>query len=184
MCAHLTASFSDRELRYLWTWAWFTPYSDNMRKTPPTASVQNVCRSVGSGFKLNKTRTRETTDEQVVNIFISHYSEKVSSVQCGMVLYRNSWANFESMAVLSWTLTQNQRYVFPPRLSSRLQTLLQFGRCPPRWRPAAPRTSPGSETRLSRSRPSVHPKNTDKDTEKRRTFYHRPSLILLVPASF
>lgn len=38
----MTASFSDRELKYLWTWAWFTPYNASIRKTPPTARVQKV----------------------------------------------------------------------------------------------------------------------------------------------
>lgn len=39
---NMTASFSDRELKYLWTWAWFTPYNASIRKTPPTARVQKV----------------------------------------------------------------------------------------------------------------------------------------------
>jgi len=51
---YLTASFSVRELRYRCTCAWFTPYSASMRKTPPTARVQKVWRSVGSGFKLTR----------------------------------------------------------------------------------------------------------------------------------
>lgn len=52
--AHMTASFSVRELRYLWTWAWLTPYRASMRKIPPTPSVQNVWRSRGSGFRLQR----------------------------------------------------------------------------------------------------------------------------------
>lgn len=65
---HLTASFSVRELRYLWTWAWFTPYRDSMRKTPPTPRVQKVCLSVGSGFKLNTQESRKTFKAQEVLI--------------------------------------------------------------------------------------------------------------------
>lgn len=49
---HMTASLSVRELRYLWTWAWLTPYRASIRKTPPTPSVQKVWRSRGSGFRL------------------------------------------------------------------------------------------------------------------------------------
>ena len=53
LSVYLTASLSVRALRYLWTWAWFTPYRDSMRKTPPTPRVQKVCLSVGSGFRLD-----------------------------------------------------------------------------------------------------------------------------------
>lgn len=42
---HSTACLSLRELRYRCTCAWFTPYSDSIMKTPPKASVQNVCRT-------------------------------------------------------------------------------------------------------------------------------------------
>lgn len=48
----MTASLSVLALRYLWTWAWLTPYRDNIRKTPPTPKVQNVYSTVGSGFRL------------------------------------------------------------------------------------------------------------------------------------
>lgn len=50
---HMMACFSVRELRYLWTWAWLTPYRANIRKIPPTPSVQKVWRSRGSGFRLH-----------------------------------------------------------------------------------------------------------------------------------
>ncbi len=58
--AHMMASFSVRELRYLWTWAWFTPYRANIRKMPPTARVQKVWRSRGSGFRLHRQRVNTT----------------------------------------------------------------------------------------------------------------------------
>lgn len=51
---HMMACFSVRELRYLWTWAWLTPYRANIRKIPPTPSVQKVWRSRGSGFRLQR----------------------------------------------------------------------------------------------------------------------------------
>lgn len=60
LSVYLTASFSVRALRYLWTWAWFTPYRDSMRKTPPTPRVQKVCLSVGSGFRLNQRERIQT----------------------------------------------------------------------------------------------------------------------------
>lgn len=53
---HMMACFSVRELRYLWTWAWLTPYRANIRKIPPTPSVQKVWRSRGSGFRLQKSK--------------------------------------------------------------------------------------------------------------------------------
>lgn len=57
----MTAAFSVRELRYLWTWAWLTPYRASIRKTPPTPRVQKVWRSRGLGFRLHNQRVNEHT---------------------------------------------------------------------------------------------------------------------------
>lgn len=51
---HSLASRSLRALRYRCTCAWFTPYSDSIMKTPPTARVQKVYRLKGSGSRLRR----------------------------------------------------------------------------------------------------------------------------------
>lgn len=71
--AYLTASLSVRELRYLWTWAWLTPYSASMRNTPPTPSVQNVCLSVGSGFRLHRAQVKGEEGYNTTHRAVAHY---------------------------------------------------------------------------------------------------------------
>jgi hypothetical protein len=62
-----------RELRYLWTWAWLTPYSASMRNTPPTPSVQNVCLSVGSGFRLHQTQVKVEEVYNTTHRAVAHF---------------------------------------------------------------------------------------------------------------
>ena len=66
LTTHRTAALSVRELRYLWTCAWFTPYRASMRNTPPSPRVQKVCLSRGSGFRLRETVRVTTVDSRLV----------------------------------------------------------------------------------------------------------------------
>lgn len=129
----MMACFSVRELRYLWTWAWLTPYRANIRKTPPTPNVQKVWRSRGSGFRLHrKDDVRKMNPKEV------HKHVKIKLTPYCL-------------------LTPVQQYGFHWSLSSTPLPCPLPDWPPPQWPPAGLQTSPPSGTRRSRSLPSDHP---------------------------